>query len=150
MHKDSLIIFWILIVVFLLMMGFLVNSEFEKADVYAQELEQFGVITEALTFGNVVNNISRTNREKSLNYIYFVDEKRFEFNKVSGGTGTRFDRFRNPQLLQVIYSKKNPRNHRLVLSSSIDSVRNKDLEFYIKNHFDLLNIDEFYKLVKGD
>jgi hypothetical protein len=150
MHKYSLTIFWILIVVFLLMIGFFVNSEFEKTDVYAQELEQFGIATEALTFSYVVKNISRTNREKSLNYIYFVDGKSYEFNKVLGGSGTRFGRFKYPQILQVIYSKKNPRNNRLVLTSSIDSIRNKDLENFVVEHFQLPNIEKFYEIFKED
>jgi hypothetical protein len=150
MHKYSLTIFWILIAVFLLMIVFFVNSEFEKADVYAQELEQFGVTTEALTSSYKVENKGKNNREKSMDYIYFVDEKRYEFNKVLGGSGTRFDRFKNPKILQVIYSKKNPRNHRLVLTSSIDSVRDKDLKFFIIDHFKLTNIDQFYKIFKED
>ena len=148
MNKKDILILLICIAVFMFMIGLFVNSEFEKADVYAQELEQFGVVAEALTLSYEVEKKGKYNREKSVDYIYFVDGKRYEFNQVLGGSGTRFDRFRNPQILQVIYSKKNPRNNSLVLTSSIDSIRNKDLEHFVVEHFDLPNIDKFYKIFK--
>jgi hypothetical protein len=144
--------FWLIVAICVFFALFMAWEAEKKAD-RSNELKANAAETEALTYDYRIESVQegRYKRNRQIvSYIYFHDNQEFKFRRTLGSVGDRFERFKKPLVFRLIYSKNNPRIHELVLTYSLDSMTNKQLENFALSYFNVPTIQAFYKIQSSE
>ena len=125
---------------FVLMLTLFMMNNSEQAKDTEHELKINGSETVAVTY-NYASVLRKNYSSKNIEYVYFVENQRFIFNRTLGDTRGAFERFEKPQLCKVIYLKNQPRIHKIFLDYYPDTINNAPLKSYISENFEVKRIN---------